>query len=249
MTDLPQQNVWFKTLKSYFRSRITVHILISSSILILTGILDYSLTNIALAKNAEWRGHITPDKVAETEDINVLDNSVADDTVRARQLHRIKEIYKIIMIRRHVHSEVMALFYARYFATLYIISITGLSSSLALLTISKNGWEKCSSYILNVFIISTGVVILYGNLMLSLDYQNNITTNENIALIYGRIIEEILSYLATEENKVGESLTMAEFIHYLDREIAAVSDITLDFSNEQSIKEYERVQDSLNFSN
>lgn len=246
MTNLPQKLSWFDRLKSRLHSRITVHVTLSASIILLTGILDYSLTQIALAKNLEWRGHITPEKVADIEDISILDATATGDEVRSRQLHRIKEIYTKMMIRRHVHSKVMAVFYARYFATLHIISIAGLSSSLALLAISKNGWEKCSNYILNIFILSTGVVILYGNLILSLDYQQNITTNENLALIYGSIIEEILSYLATEENKVGETLTMAEFIHYLDREIELVSDIALDFSDKKSLEEYERVQDSLN---
>ncbi|NJN71821.1 MAG: hypothetical protein HC799_02885 [Limnothrix sp. RL_2_0] len=249
MTNPPQKLPWFDKLKSNLNSRMAVHVVLSASMILLTGILDHSLTQIALTKNAEWRGHITPEKVADTEDISILDATTTGDEVRARQLHRIKEIYTKMVIRRHVHSEVMALFYARYFATLYIISIAGLSSSLALLAISKNGWEKCSNYILNIFILSIGVVILYGNLMLSLDYQQNITNNENLALIYGSIIEEILSYLATEENKLGEALTMAEFIHYLDREIALVSDIALDFSDKKSLEEYERVQDSLDFAN
>ncbi|AFY38245.1 hypothetical protein Lepto7376_1931 [[Leptolyngbya] sp. PCC 7376] len=233
--------------KSFIKSRTAVHALISISIVCTTGLLDYSLTQIALSRNQYWRSHISPAKVHEIEDVTVLDSSIQDPTQK-RQLNRIKEIYNKIMFRRYVHSDVMALFYARYFATLYIISIGAVASSLSLLTISKSGWENASKYLSNVFIVSTGIVVLYGNLMVSLDYKRNITNNERLSISYSLIIEEILSYLATGQNKVGEEMEMSQFIHYIDNEISNVYEITLDFDDAKSLENYEKIQTTIDSS-
>ncbi|NEO87133.1 MAG: hypothetical protein F6J87_23175 [Spirulina sp. SIO3F2] len=241
------------------------HVLVASSIMGIVILTDGFLAKIATEKKYEWMTiyyppevtvseaskHPTIDEIlshAETRVDAALKNLNADTEIK----QRLRSQFLRIQTRAVIHGDVMAFFYGRSFVTLVVVSVSGVTGVLCLFFISKDGWSDCNNILLNLFVISAGIVVLYGNLSIFLKFEENTNNNTELYLSYLILKEEFLSYLATQKNNAGDEILPSDFVLYMDQRMHQLNVITLDFDN-QKVQDYsqkfERVlegeQDSL----
>lgn len=110
---------------------------------------------------------------------------------------------------------------------------SGAIAVICLFFISKEGWEKINNAVINVFVISSGIVLFYGNLSLTFKQEDNIKNSHAIYLSCLSIRNELLSYLATKQNVRGIAESPESFVHYLDKKLMSISLIQLGFNPSQ----------------
>jgi hypothetical protein len=79
-------------------------------------------------------------------------------------------------------------------------------------------------------VVSSGVVLFYGNLSLTFKQEENIKNSHAIYLSCLSLRNELLSYLATRQNTRGVEEKPESFIHYIDKKLMSISLIQLGFN-------------------
>lgn len=168
--------------------------------------------------------------------------------------------------RMALHLEAMKVFISNaYMAVLTSITI-GALAVIALILISKRGWEQTNPYLINVFLVMGALTAYYASFYGLFKQEQNFNENRALFLKYEALRGEILSYAATGEvprresaiaealksqaeqqqaaavaasaapaggrkgaaaakpekldSKTGITFTPAEFIHYVDVQLA-----------------------------
>jgi hypothetical protein len=84
--------------------------------------------------------------------------------------------------------------------------------------------------LINIFIVSSSTVILYGNISLVFKQEENIKDNQALYLSYFALRNEMLSYWATQQASTEDTIVpAAKFIHYMDGRLQELSQIRLGF--------------------
>ena len=125
-------------------------------------------------------------------------------------------------------AKVMGLFFTLNFVSLGTIGLAAGVATISLFFISKAGWERVNNAIINVFILSTGLVIFHSNLISIFKFQANIKLNAQLYSEYTRLYNSVLSYWAIQPS-LANSPAPAEFILSTDQQLAELGKISLDF--------------------
>ncbi len=146
--------------------------------------------------------------------------------------------------RLHRHWSVTSYFYQQYF-----ISIS-MTASLAIIAggcgffVSREGWSRSNNIIVNLFIVSSGGAIFFGQLPGIFKQDINISANWSLYQNYSSIRDEILTYaatggtIATATSVDGQPLviTPEQFIHSIDKKLASLNALPIQFDTSQIIK-------------
>ena len=199
------------------------HIVISTS-LVLGICLGYTLMFwFAGIKQNEWLS-VTP--ALKTEAINT---AIANLATKPSEKARLIDQFEQIQDRIQKHANVMGFFYKQYYISLSMICGGSVVASICLFFISKKGWDRVNNALINIFIVSSSTVILYGNVSLVFKQEENIKDNQALYLSYFALRNEMLSYWATQQASTGDSIAPAKFIHYMDGRLQELSQIRLGF--------------------
>lgn len=128
------------------------------------------------------------------------------------------------------HAMIMGFFYKQYYISLAMMGTATAVAVISLFFISQLGWQRVNNAVINIFIVATGVVVIYGNISLVFQQRDNIEASQTIYINYLALRNEMLSYWATGMTINDEEMTPAQFIHYMDRHLKAISLIRLGFN-------------------
>ncbi len=200
------------------------HIVISTS-LVLSICLSYALMFwFAGTKQNEWLS-VTPS--LKTEAVNTTIANLTD--TKPSEKARLMDQFEQIQDRIKTHANVMGFFYKQYYISLSMICGGSVVASICLFFISKSGWERVNNALINIFIVSSSTVILFGNISLVFEQEENIKGNQALYLSYFALRNEMLSYWATQQASTGDPIAPAKFIHYMDGRLQELSQIRLGF--------------------
>lgn len=174
-------------------------------------------------KQSEWLASTTELKA------KAVDTAIATLATKPSEKARMIDQFQQIQDRIQKHASVMGFFYKQYYISLSMICGGSVVASICLFFISKNGWDRVNNALINIFIVSSSTVILYGNITLVFKQEDNIKDNQALYLSYFALRNEMLSYWATQQDITGQSIQPAKFIHYMDRRLQDLSQIHLGF--------------------
>lgn len=158
---------------------------------------------------------------------------------------RIKEQLQEIRIRANSHISVMIYFYVRYYMSIAVASTSGIIAGICLFFISKVGWDHANEYVINVFLVTSSMAILFGGFPVVFKQEQNVAENKALYLKYIALEDEVNSYFATQENLEGEQQNLKKFIHYLDKQLARINQVAIGFDYTQIPKYQELYKDKL----
>lgn len=154
---------------------------------------------------------------------------VADLRTPAPEIRRLGTQFDVIQRRRKVHGEVAVYFYARYYMALTIASVAGLLAAAMLVHITRVGWVQAHRYVRITFGVAAATAAFFGAFPTMFRQPENIADNAALYLSYANLENEVLSYLATGEDRTGQPLPPKDFVHALDRRLAELNQIPIGF--------------------
>lgn len=173
-------------------------------------------------------------------------HQVTEKNKAAQQKETLKIYYLNITSRRFVHSDVLSHCYARTFVTITLVTFSAFLASLCLFFISRVGWERVNNTLINIFMICAGVVVMYGGLALSLNYEKNVKENEKLYVAYTNLENETLNFLATGRSREGQPVSTSDYIVYLNKRLEELSTISLNFNTSEILKYRDTVMKTIN---
>ena len=182
-------------------------------------------------------------KLEELENHSILENKkLSEDTIKERFKDQLKQVYR----RLETHRYVVILIYRRRYISNIMMMGGALGASICLLFISTQGWQKSNQVLIDIFIVTLSVFVLYRNIPLVFKYNENIIHNQTLYNEYFKLRNELLSYFCTLENIEGEKIEEQQFIHYVDRRLQQISEFTLDFDETKIISPRDAFQGLIN---
>ncbi|PSR19456.1 hypothetical protein C8255_02300 [filamentous cyanobacterium CCP3] len=216
---------WLTRLISPQSNQLTLvgHLALAGSLLLGSLSLNVWMFAFASSQEGDWLNLST---VAKTRaDSQAL---VTNVQATAAERSRMVDQFMLIQARVETHVQVMGLFYKLNFIALGTIGwATGLAS-ISLFFISKVGWEQVNNALINLFIVSSGLVIFHSNLILIFKFQDNIQLNGQLYTEYTQLYNAVLSYWAIQPS-TPNSPTPADFIVATDQRLTELGQIALDF--------------------
>jgi hypothetical protein len=209
------------------------HCLITGGLLSLVGSSFLGLNWYASTKADDWFQKVerlTPPS----------QNAVQEPAAQVRLKEQLDEIQQ----RIDRHAKVMIYFYKQYFVSLSMTSGLALFAAICVFFISRDGWEKAHNGLINAFIVTSSAALLYGHIPGLFRQEINLKANRDLYLSYVSLGDEVLSYLATGGNVVTDTnqaeqfikIEPAQFIHDLDRQLADLNKVPIEFDATQAIK-------------
>lgn len=204
------------------------HILITStlgiSIFILWGFLNWFASN----KAKEW---LVP------QTINPKPIFTENFKAKPAVQERLNEQFDEIQTRIKSHSDVMIYFYKQSYVCGSMSLALAITSALCTFFISRDGWEKANNGLINAFLVTTSAAFVYNQIPVIFKQENNIAGNRTLYLEYVALRNEFLSYAATGGTIGGDttqpivfsSVDTNQFIHQIDRRLAELNQIAIDF--------------------
>jgi hypothetical protein len=161
-----------------------------------------------------------------------IKNLTIPDSQKRRLLEQIEETHKRAMI----HLAVTRFFYVENFSAISLTTIAAIIAAVALLFITRKGWDRVHRIIVYIFIVSTGTATLCSVFVVAFKYDSNITENKQLYIAYTALEERINSYFATgqfvikgnpeQQKTLKESV---EVIQQIDSELATLHNIAIGF--------------------
>ena len=153
---------------------------------------------------------------------------------------RIKQQLEIIELNATSHAQIIVFFYTRLFSELTLISITGIIAAICLFHISQSGWKQANNYVINVFVVTTGITLFIGALPIIFQQEKNIIENKELYINYVNLENEILTKLATKKNQ-NEKLEepVKSYKNSLENEQIDLTQIILE--TEKKLKELNKI--------
>jgi len=108
----------------------------------------------------------------------------------------------------------MKLYYRNYFTSIVMSLATGAIAVMALILISKHGWDAANEYIITTFFVMTAFATYYSASPGVFQQDQNISANKALFIKFDALQDELLSYLTTgeamkKEPNIGEALKSA----------------------------------------
>ena len=144
---------------------------------------------------------------------------------------RLEEQHKQVLARMKHHLNVMALFYRSYYCAISTSSFLAAVAALLLFVITKTGWTQADSRLTWAFLLLATASVLYRSYPAVYEQEKNIAANKSLYRSFVSLANEMHSYGATLENLQGDATEPAKFIHYVDQEVARLSDIAIGFDS------------------
>lgn len=209
-----------------------------------------TLTDIG---HSDWETcchHLVDCQVATAKELLITDNtapptSQPSDTVpveagvggdveeslrgRAAAFTRIREQYQVAVKRQQFHFGIMSLFFTNYYTTVTLASISAIVAAIALVSISKKGWQNSHALIITAFVLSAASTAYFGALPSVFRQEQNVSDNKALFVEYSGITNEIRTYCATGEDITGKSVMPSQFAHAIDLRLGRLMQIPLGF--------------------
>lgn len=197
---------------------------------------DFPLTNTKINNQAQTTAQQAKELNGERAKRlkNYSNNLKATEIEKQRLLEQISKI----QAREKVHINVVKFFYIEYYISISMASVSAVIAAICLLLISKVGWDKAKNPTVNIFIVSSTVVILFSTFILMFKQEDNITDNKKLYLAYAALEDRVISYLVTNEFLVNKGSSEpqritkpAEVIQSIDSELATLNNIAIGFDS------------------
>ncbi|MGF1571037.1 MAG: hypothetical protein ACFCVD_23670 [Nodosilinea sp.] len=199
------------------------HLALAGTLLLGSLTLNVWMFAFAQSQEQDWLNFERVEKTLEESQAAVA-NLQATPAERARLVDQ----FMLIQARTVTHAKVMGLFYKLNFIALGTVGLTTGIASISLFFISKVGWEQGNNALINVFIVSSGLVIFHSNMIFVFKFQENIQLNGQLYSEYTRLYNEMLSYWAIQPTS-STSPSPAEWIMATDQQLTRLGKISLDF--------------------
>lgn len=174
--------------------------------------------------------------------------TAAKEAEKIRLLKQIEDVHK----KAKIHLDVTRFFYVQYYLSISLLSIAAIVAAIALLFISKQGWEKSSKKLIYVFVVATGTTALFSAFIVVFQYDSNIKDNKQLYIAYTALEDKILSYFSTghfaikiNPGKPGNLKEPVQVIQQIDSEIAALNNIAVGFDSTKVLN-YQEVYKGIN---
>ncbi len=142
---------------------------------------------------------------------------------------RLRRQLDITRRRQVFHQDITVFFYARYYMALTIASVAGLLAAAMLVLLTRIGWERAHPALKATFMAAAGVTAFFAAFPGMFRQNENIAENAALYAAYSNLENEILSYLATQEDFEGKALRPAAFVHTVDRRLVDLNRIAIGF--------------------
>ena len=221
----PTQSGWLSRLIAPGSHRLTPtgHLALAGTLLLGSLVINVWMFSFANRQERDWLNLATVTKTL-TDSRAIAANVQATPAERARMVDQ----FMLIQARTETHAQVMGLFFKLNFISLGTVGLATGVASITLFFISKVGWEDVNNALINIFIVSTGLVIFHSNLIFIFKFQDNIRLNGQLYSEYTQLYNAVLSYWAVQPS-LPSSVAPAEFILATDKQLAELGKITLDF--------------------
>lgn len=151
--------------------------------------------------------------------------------IKEAERKRIIQQFEEIQARGIMHYNIMIDFYKTKYIAISMALVLASISVLCLIFISRSGWERVHKSVINVFVITTGFAIFYGDITNVYQHKENIAVNEAKYESYVNLGNYLISYLTTKTDINGTEEEPNIFIHKVDLIMEQVNDISLVFDN------------------
>jgi uncharacterized protein (DUF433 family) len=120
-------------------------------------------------------------------------------TTDNRQKNRLIEQLKIINDLKVKHCLIMTFFYKQYYISLSIASTAALVSLVCIFFVSKEGWAKTNSALINISVTSSVITLAFLNITQIFQQSQNLKTSQDLYANYTALQNDFLSSLATDQ--------------------------------------------------
>jgi hypothetical protein len=123
----------------------------------------------------------------------------------------------------------MAFFSQAYYTAICVMLIAGAVLAIAAFLIGTSGWFQTNPYIRTIFVAMAVTVAFYALWPPVFQQEKNVSDNKALFLEYETLQNEINSYTVTRSNVKNEAKAPADFINYVDSELARLGNIAIGF--------------------
>lgn len=221
----PSAPRWFARLLTPESQQLTLggHLILAGTLLLGCLTVNAWMFTFAQRQERDWLSLTTVTKTLE-DSRAIAANVQGTAAERARMVDQ----FMLVQARVETHAQVMGLFYKLNFIALGTIGLATGIASISLFFISKAGWERVNNALINLFIVSTGLVIFHSNLIFIFKFQDNIRLNGQLYSEYTELYNAVLSYWAIQPS-APNSPAPADFILATDQQLAELGKVALDF--------------------
>lgn len=209
------------------------HILLGSSVVLLSVILANGLRSHAVELSQRWTRWLPYADSAVVRGI-VVDSTTIRSRGSPAEVLRLEEQMQQIAARANLHLEIMKYFYGRYFASVTMAALLAVAAGLCLVHITKVGWSNANRYVMTVFVMTAGLAIFYQLSPRLYQQQQNITANKALYLGYVALSDEVRTYVVTGLMAAGDSVTsLGLVLREVDQRLLRLSDLPIGFDEGQ----------------
>jgi hypothetical protein len=201
------------------------HALIILGLITLAIIVKNNAVNLAETKADEWVEKI------RIEDPSKPPTIPSDFKASDSEKNRLLEQVRTIRGRALHHFTVMKYFYSRYYMAISVVLISGILGAVALLFITKHGWDQANQYVKTVLITAVAITAYFSAFPPVFQQSQNIADNKKLYLQYMALHDEVMSFLPLQENINGEPKKASEFIHYIDKQLVQLNTFAIGFDD------------------
>lgn len=198
------------------------HVVLSSSLILIAVIAFLGMHAVSGIWESTWLGEL-PDSSSKLDALTYKLGKSSPE--KERLIAQFKEIES----RSERHKIIMSFFYKQYYISLSMMGVAASIGSLCLIFISKHGWKEINNAILNIFFVSAGVVVFFGNLTVTFQQEENLKASQDLYLGYIDLRHEMLSYWATLRNSEAKELKAYQYIHYIDSQLKQLNQVRIGF--------------------
>lgn len=131
------------------------------------------------------------------------------------------------------HMRIIEYYLSRYYSSIYMASILGLTAAVMLFFISNKGWAQADSRIIAIFIVSIAGTAFFSAIPSVFRQNETVTDNKNLYLEYKAVENRLLSFFATNEALPLNTKEQNKFIHQLDRDMEKLNNIAVGFDHKK----------------
>jgi hypothetical protein len=95
------------------------------------------------------------------------------------------------------HRKTAFMFYGYFYSTFLVFSLFGVLSVISLAIIAKKGYETANGHLMTVFMVSTGIVVLYQGFFGVFQQKTNMDNNAKLYSGYSKLLTKIDTYCTT----------------------------------------------------
>lgn len=102
------------------------------------------------------------------------------------------------------HLDAAIKFGAYFYSTVAILAIFGFISLISLALITKAGLANSHGVVVAIFLLSTGIGLMYQGFFGVFNQKNNIDANSNLSADYGKLVDEVDTYCSTGKISISD---------------------------------------------